>query len=713
MSNNILIKKVNKLNYKSYDNYCGPDDEFRRANIIYGANGNGKSSFAKGLEDECKAILQENEYVAFNSKYINDNFYIEDRKTLKGVKISVGKENKSALVEVDKLKKEISEKQNQLKQKEKLNYSLLSDLEKELDLIFDQTRGTAKIKRKSFDLNNPKKTIDLWISDYEEANKLFPSYNFLIPYSDKSIGASLEEVQNYIIPRFPVSPAFSEEIETIMNTKYDIITESIEILNWLEVGAKYHLHSSTCKFCGSSFDSENRLIEIEKMLHNSCKNDIDKLIKFADSLSLYTQQVENYKIDNFVLLSDEDFISVYERIRDNREIRISKIKKYIKKVLEKVDDMSIEHSLNGLSHAYFSGEEINAEVQDKRLKLLKRLTNENDKEAVLVKGTIGYKIMNDASINRMLEQITKEKKTYILLEKEINNIQTQINSLNDSISDIEYFADEANKILTFLGLDIKISTAKNSDYVIKKSKGGTIIDFNNISEGEKNLLAFLFFYLSTCPTQASIDPKIKVLIIDDAVSSLDSNNKTYLLVLISSLLENKNCQSFLFTHCWEDSINLSYGKSGNDEYGFYQCIKKDGKSQVCSCKMKGSIYKTFFKEIYYISTIDADDISDDEAVHAPNTMRRIIESYMRFNYNVELATEKQKEIILSIFNCGNTALSNNDETKLNTLLRLINVQSHGSLFPITPQKNEISTSAKYLMRIFKEHDKCHYDKMKE
>lgn len=714
MSDQILIPQVVEFSYKSYDNYSGPETNFKRSNIIYGANGNGKSSLAKGLEDECKKHLKENEYAIFNGQYIKESFYIEDRKTLKGVKISVGKENVSTLAKIDSLQKLLVDKKERFENNNKSLKRSTGDLEAEIDKIFEVSKGSARIRKKAFNQEEPQSALESWISEYEAALKQFPEFDFSKTYSGEKTEEHLENISLYNLPQFPECQQIPADLETILQKAYDPVHESNEILNWLEAGLKFHERTSKCVFCGSSFDSETRLNEIHKILQNECKSALDNLSNLSKQLKNYIQALNHYKIDNSLLLADEKFQIIYNNLKN---LSITE-KKYVSELCDVIDakiaNMSSQLSIAGFANKSYSVSEITANLLTRKNQIVKRLNDESNKAAVLVKGIVGFRIKNSALVNNLLKQISEQMKTIRALTQDITETQFEINNLRDSVSDIKDFADAANDIINFLGLDLKIAVAKNNDYVIKKSRGNTIVDFDNISEGEKNLIAFLFFYINICPDLKTISPEIRVIIVDDAISSLDSNNRTYLMVLIDSLLINENSQNFVFTHCWEDSINLAYGKKGNDKFGFYECVKISGKSEICECEIKDSIYRTFFKEIYIISEKKPDKITDDEAVHAPNTMRRILESYLRFNYNIEMATEKQKEKIISAFYSGPTpSISNRDEAKLNTLLKTINIQSHGSSTPITPQKNEISMSAKYLMRIFKDHDKCHFDKMKE
>ena len=44
-----MIKRLNDFSYKSFRNYSGPDEEFKRVNIVFGYNGRGKSSLTHGV----------------------------------------------------------------------------------------------------------------------------------------------------------------------------------------------------------------------------------------------------------------------------------------------------------------------------------------------------------------------------------------------------------------------------------------------------------------------------------------------------------------------------------------------------------------------------------------------------------------------------------------------------------------------------------------
>ena len=123
-----MINKVNNLNEKSFKNYSGPDKEFKQKNIIFGYNGRGKSSLAKGIIQE---FLKDNEnkesnYRFFNRNYISDNLILKESKDskIKGVIANFGKKD----VDI--------EKQIELLELDVVDTKKLEDEIRQLDRIF-------------------------------------------------------------------------------------------------------------------------------------------------------------------------------------------------------------------------------------------------------------------------------------------------------------------------------------------------------------------------------------------------------------------------------------------------------------------------------------------------------------------------------------------------------------------------------------------------
>ncbi|MFH5296043.1 hypothetical protein ACHIUT_09185, partial [Campylobacter coli] len=73
-----MIKKIKQVNYKSFNNYNSSGLEFNRINILYGRNGQGKSSLVNFIKDN----IENNNLDIFeiSSNGFSLFFYVIDQK---------------------------------------------------------------------------------------------------------------------------------------------------------------------------------------------------------------------------------------------------------------------------------------------------------------------------------------------------------------------------------------------------------------------------------------------------------------------------------------------------------------------------------------------------------------------------------------------------------------------------------------------------------
>lgn len=138
-----------------------------------------------------------------------------------------------------------------------------------------------------------------------------------------------------------------------------------------------------------------------------------------------------------------------------------------------------------------------------------------------------------------------------------------------------------NEVLSSLGIQIILSLKENN-YYLKHALEGCDLTIDNISEGEKNLLALLYFELYTDKNQESFNSEIELVVIDDPISSLDDSNKFYVLEIVKKILSENTPPIFLFTHLWNDFCQITYGiKRKDTNYGVFE-IYKNSKNNFCS-----------------------------------------------------------------------------------------------------------------------------------
>ena len=157
----------------------------------------------------------------------------------------------------------------------------------------------------------------------------------------------------------------------------------------------------------------------------------------------------------------------------------------------------------------------------------------------------------------------------------------------------------------------------------------------------------------------------------------------------------------------------SLDRRKDDKTALFEIKKDSSLSNIYSIGNKKLIkpYIMLYREVDSFQEMDAASVSDDQALHMPNTMRRILEEYVKFNVNVDFATAaKTGDICKALFKDEVGNLSQTKKQKLNQLLSVCNILSHKANQPKNP--SEIHESAKFLINTIKQNDKFHHLKMK-
>ena len=166
-----IVKKIENFTEKSFKNYTGPDREFKQKNIIFGYNGRGKSSLAKGVIREflINNPLGTDNYRFFDRNYINNNLLLKEStdSKIKGVIANFGKKDVDVEKQIDLLESEIIDTTIIEKEINELNNKIRT----EIDKIHDTKKGKIAIQKKPTSKSNDE-VISLYKDDIEKAKKL-------------------------------------------------------------------------------------------------------------------------------------------------------------------------------------------------------------------------------------------------------------------------------------------------------------------------------------------------------------------------------------------------------------------------------------------------------------------------------------------------------------------------------------------------------------
>src|SRR5690606_31775476 len=180
--------------------------------------------------------------------------------------------------------------------------------------------------------------------------------------------------------------------------------------------------------------------------------------------------------------------------------------------------------------------------------------------------------------------------------------------------------------------EIVPSQKEKNQYQIQREDGS--IAESTLSEGEVTFITFLYFLqLAKGSTKEEDISEERILVVDDPISSLDSN----VLFVVSSLLreiiksikkdQGNIRQLILLTHnvYFHKEVSFIDGRTKEDGETFYWILRRNNKvSTIQRFEMKNPIqnsYQLLWQEIR--------NRENNSGITIQNTMRRIIENYFK------------------------------------------------------------------------------------
>lgn len=706
-----MIEQVTNFNLKSFKNYTGPITKFVQANIIFGYNGRGKSTLAEGIVNEFLKVNgnERNKYRFFNRNYITKNLMIEQSKDskIKGIIANFGQKD----IEIEK---QIKELENKIVNTQSLKSQIISineSIRNEMDKIHDTKKGSTSITKKAKNKTN-EEIIKLYKEDIKSAIKIEADEEKLINIKgDNSLEIEKSKIEKIVIPIISViKKSEIDEVGEIFKRTFDNIEiPSSRIVSWIEEGTLIHEEGEKCKFCGGRLDLEKIKEKVEDYNKDEKQKNSIKLINFNEKLTEVIKQ-----IDNLFLLKENIIVNLENDVKQQFDIleeKLNELREFSGNIHKKIENMekNISFDENILVTIFYEIENAYKVIVSEKERMINILNDKISKLSILIKGAIGLEICRNTFIISNLETVKIKENEMKKIERQNNDNLRKIEELKNSKSNTKDFADHISEILSMIEVNLKLEVI-DDDYVIKQSATNDILRLEDISEGEQNLLALLYFYyeLFEDKEQKKLKNDIKLIVIDDPISSLDDVNRMYILELVKKISNLSDIQIFIFSHVWEDFCNICYGKDNKDNYNFYEIKKNSTGSFIESAKTNETPYKHNFKEIYDFSQkSDSSNMTDCEIYHYPNIMRKILEEFLEFKVKNSSPTSANINNIRMAL-CGENP-SSRDELRLGTLLNVCNILSHNA----SRNPDEILKSAKFLMNKIQKVDELHFNTMKQ
>jgi wobble nucleotide-excising tRNase len=304
---------------------------------------------------------------------------------------------------------------------------------------------------------------------------------------------------------------------------------------------------------------------------------------------------------------------------------------------------------------------------------------------------------------------TKEKldRTYEVTRR----IETEVSDLELAIKQCQKPADELNReMASYLGRDELRFEVQDNGYTITRNGKAAM----KLSEGERSAIAFMYFLKSLEDT--SFDIASGIIVIDDPVSSLDSNSIYHAYGFMKERTK-KAGQLFILTHNYtlfqQVKKWFNYHKKREREYYMLDSSLIDNQRHAFIRGLDEllqnyeSEYQYLFSLLYKYSNSEVSDLGS--YYHLPNIARRLLESFLAFKQpkaKSDMGMDKRLDDVPI------------DEAKKARILRFTNTLSHSRYIEEGPG-NDLSVLAETpavlrdILLLMETMDKEHHDQLRE
>ncbi|MGN8500481.1 ATP-binding protein [Helicobacter pylori] len=733
----ISLKKV-----ATFDENGASFKDLNSINFIYGANGSGKtttSSFLKnlaenGIEDKfanSKIAWYNNE--SLKIEVYNKQFKEEQLKNsqVKGI-FTLGKKTNENLEKIE-IKKESINKENEKKIKNEASLQVLTQKKEKEEKDFADRCWEKLYKKNEEDFKETlegfkrkEKFKEKILKEFEN-DKYNQSEIVGLEKLKEKIGIVFSENQTELVSlECNLTDFDSIENHSIWEQKVvgsgDVaIADLIKKLSnedWVAWGREYIKENSICPFCQKETITEEFKKQLESYFDTNYQESTETIKKMKEDYTNKTDEVlerldeivETEQKNQQTKLNTEIFKRIIETLKN-------KINGNQQKMFDKGKEMSRSFKLDSTKN------EIDA-IKDLIKKANEQIANYNEMIKDIEKQKKSCKEQTwKFLVNEFKSDIQEYNKKYCGLEKGINNLEkaisenqeevkkleNEIRELEKNMMSIKPIVNEINTLLKGYGFtNFGLACTEDEKFYRIQREDDQLVG-ETLSEGEVTFITFLYYYhLAKGSLKENDISKNKVLVIDDPISSLDSNILFIVSVLVKDLMkeameEKTNIkQVIILTHntYFYKEITLECDlKRYQGKYSFWIIKKDNNVSKIKDYKenpIKNS-YELLWQEVKQAKENNASWVS------LQNVMRRIIEYYFRI-----LGGFKHNDSLSECF-------ENIEEKRVcNSFISWFNDGSHGisdDLF-VQSQDTSIETYLKVFEKIFKEtgHE-AHYKMM--
>lgn len=640
----------------------------KAVNYFYGANGSGKTTISRVIGDPahvdhrgCSLVwkgARPIDTLVYNRDFVEENFGGED---IKGV-FTVGKRSVEALQEIARLKIEVAALETKIANLRATLRGTDSEVESgkrgeltELSKKLQATCWQQKVKHESLLAG----ALEGYRSDKSKfAGKVLDTRS--TPPAHGFVAATIEDMRERaktvygpskvgeaLIP-LPLSERLlalesSAILAKVVVGKKDVdvaaLIEKLGNSDWVKQGQPYLAESAgACPFCQQQLPP-NLEDSLSKYFDEAFLTDTAAIAAFESD---YQREARSWMVAISAPLDAKHPRVDLERLRALRDTVSARIDANLLLISTKRREPSRPLALQGLAEVIAAALEplstANAAIKAHNSTVANlsaektRLTTQVWRHIVDVelKASLDEHFRKETGLQRAIESLNEQISR---LEREVREFETQMRALEKDATSVQPTVDEINRLLAsygFNGFSIE-RDGKHNRYRLRRADGSSAR--KTLSEGERTFITFLYFYfLAQGSANETGTQNDRVVVLDDPVSSLDSDVLFIVSSLIHTLIESiKNSQGpikqlFVLTHNVhfhkEVSFDTNRRKVALSNETFWVVRKTGGKSTVefHEGNPVSSSYEMLWAELRR---------PGPRAPSIQNTLRRILETYFK------------------------------------------------------------------------------------